>query len=172
MNLPMNCFVSDCSRIQVGSSRTVSIASSVLPKFHPGFMPAKKALADMALNFEVEGHVTVVTFPDGNAISLLASCCTAFNRLIYLALRQVRPAVKLPRAPTRICSESLSLYQSVCNMMRPEQMNYKRIYTFAPLKEHAVFSLLLHKCLISPNIDSGTQCPDPDTTPSFIVPDR
>ena len=55
------------------AGRTVSIASRVLPKFHPGFMPAKWVAADMALNFAVEGQVTAVTFPDGNATSPLAT---------------------------------------------------------------------------------------------------
>jgi hypothetical protein len=41
---------------------SVSTASSVLPTFQPGFNFSKKAPAEMAENFEVEGHFTPVPF--------------------------------------------------------------------------------------------------------------
>lgn len=77
----------------------------MLPKFHPGFMPAKKALAEIELNFAVEGHVTAVTFPDGNAGTPLAAFFTRFSQLTYPGRQRGHLGVKLLRAPARTCSE-------------------------------------------------------------------
>jgi hypothetical protein len=44
---------------------SVSTASSVLPRFHPGLILSKKLPAEMAVNFEVLGHVTPVPFVAG-----------------------------------------------------------------------------------------------------------
>lgn len=78
---------------------TVSTASSVLPTFQPGFMPAVWAAADMALNFAFDGHLTAVTFPDGNARYSSAIHSSAYEARSYLAQWQKSPGAVLLQSP-------------------------------------------------------------------------
>jgi hypothetical protein len=57
---------------------SVSIASSVLPTFHPGLMLAKNFAAVMVAKDELEGHVTPVLLP---IIAASVKCCNA--RVLY-----------------------------------------------------------------------------------------
>lgn len=108
---------------------TVSTASSVLPKFHPGFMPAKWVFADMALNFALEGHVTAVTLPDGNATSQLVGSHALLSRLTHPVLRQVHLGAMLLQAPDQMCSEPLSLWQSIRDVQTSSSEDFRSIYT-------------------------------------------
>jgi hypothetical protein len=158
--------------------RTVSTASRVLPRFHPGFMPAKCAAAVIVLNFAVEGHVTAVTFPEGNgpvgnAASSLAIYCKPFKSSTYSVHQQVHLGAKLLRAPNQMRSEPSYLNRSTCDARTSSSLDFRANIYFSR-REGFTFRIAvtaLHSSSRS-NIDSGTRCPDPYTTHPFIVPNR
>ena len=77
---------------------SVSIASSVLPRFQPGFKAAKKFEAEMALNAGVAGHFTVVPFP---ASSCQLDVLRSSKRYVYLEHLRLGARLQQAQLPSK-----------------------------------------------------------------------